>query len=273
MEGDRPKRSRNDRQRTGRQGAAAARKAVAKRAPPKSVADIRTEVAHLMVAATAVFENADHLFQEAVLLTKGTYWPRALVLHQISLEELAKLDLIGGYIAQVLMGAGNSSRFYIEVRQHEAKNKVNAYFQEMSEEERAAARRGDVKRQLEIFQQVQDDFHKASNDDKNAGLYVNISKDAVTTPDASIDEKKVAVIAERNAKYMHIGQQRLDWLQNMTADVDKAAREMKSFMEKAEELRKNKSLSPDEARLEMFKIAIEVRFGPQDDKGESKQRT
>jgi AbiV family abortive infection protein len=49
----------------------------------------------LAAGAQKVFENATGLYKEALILTKVGALSRALFLHQISMEECAKVEILG----------------------------------------------------------------------------------------------------------------------------------------------------------------------------------
>src|SRR5437868_2973747 len=58
----------------------------------------------LLQGARQTFENAEMLFSEACLLRAAGFLSRALFLHQISLEECGKVEILGGWATALLMG-------------------------------------------------------------------------------------------------------------------------------------------------------------------------
>jgi AbiV family abortive infection protein len=122
-----------------------------------------------------IAKNAISLYGEAVLLTEHKAWSRALFLHQISMEECAKVEVLTASAASVLMGENVSFKDVAKVfTSHESKNNANAYFLEPSAKERQAGRLGRLKESIAAFELIQERFHKRSNTEKNAALYVDL---------------------------------------------------------------------------------------------------
>ena len=121
-----------------------------------------------------VFDNAESLYEEGCLLGENGRFARAFLCHQISMEELAKVDFLGTYVTGLLIGhdAGlaNQKRNF---RDHKKKNKMNAFLLPPSPEMSKAYEKGDWRAALSAFEQMQGDFHKESNDGKNSSLYVD----------------------------------------------------------------------------------------------------
>lgn len=89
--------------------------------------------------ARKTFANAEALFGEAVTLHKAGALSRSLFLHQISLEECAKIDMLGGWATSLLMGHSvDIVRMTKAMSSHAHKNRTNAYFLEGSKEEKTA---------------------------------------------------------------------------------------------------------------------------------------
>jgi AbiV family abortive infection protein len=94
----------------------------------------------LIRGAQAAFANAQELFFEAAILGKAGHLSRALFLHQISMEECGKVDLLSGWIAGELLGfQQDTKKLERALASHEAKNIANAYMLELSEEGKARA--------------------------------------------------------------------------------------------------------------------------------------
>jgi AbiV family abortive infection protein len=58
----------------------------------------RTLLSVLVRGAERTFDNAEGLYREAEILAKAGATPRALFLHQISLEECSKIESITGVL-------------------------------------------------------------------------------------------------------------------------------------------------------------------------------
>jgi AbiV family abortive infection protein len=185
-----------------------------------------TEEAHalahrLIDGAEKTFANAEALYQEATILANSAAWPRALFLHQIALEECANVDSLGAAVISVFMGhAVDIDRLRRAFRRHDYKNKANAYWLPVTENERQARDSGDVSAAREAFKQLQAAFHEESNDDKNASLYVDFA-DAFTSPLDLISH--FAKVRQRNDEFMSIAFQHVRMLRGYAADLDRAA--------------------------------------------------
>lgn len=120
------------------------------------------------------FRNAEELFAEAELLREKGHHARALALHQISIEECGKIEIIGGWAMHVFLGSElDPQKMVAAFRSHKAKNYANAYYTEVLGDELKARKSGDAKAVMEAFKALQQRFHKDSNDAKNAALYVD----------------------------------------------------------------------------------------------------
>ncbi len=96
--------------------------------------------------AEKAFENAEALYNEATLLCEMGHMSRALFLHQISLEECAKIDILNAFAAGLLIGhEGNLGKLKRFLSKHARKNEANAYFLPGSPEEQAAKQSRDIK--------------------------------------------------------------------------------------------------------------------------------
>jgi AbiV family abortive infection protein len=104
----------------------------------------RAKLSELARGAQKTFENADALFREAKILGAVGALSRALFLHQISLEECAKIENIGAWATSLLAGRMvNGKKVLDGFASHKKKNRTNAYMLEESVEEQAAKNRGD----------------------------------------------------------------------------------------------------------------------------------
>jgi AbiV family abortive infection protein len=181
---------------------------------------------HLITGAEKMFVNAEALFDEATILANSAAWPRALFLHQIALEECAKVDALGAAVTSLLMGHGvNIEALRRAFRRHEYKNKVNAYFLPTTEAERLARDSGDFDAARQEFKQRQESFHEESNSDKNASLYVDFG-DTFTSPQELIGEEDFVKVRKRNEEFMSIAFHHVKMLRSWAGDLKHSAEEV-----------------------------------------------
>jgi len=131
-----------------------------------------TLVKTLIDGAQRTFRNADELFSEAKLLAAHGAVARGYFLHQISLEECGKIEMIAAAVTSLLMGKEvDMKRLTKAFKRHESKNKMNAYFMPKSEQELAAKENSDLTAGVAAFKDLQEEFHDEANSLKNASLY------------------------------------------------------------------------------------------------------
>jgi AbiV family abortive infection protein len=184
----------------------------------------------LIAGAVKVFANAESLFTEATLLANAEAWARALFLHQISLEECAKIEMLAAATTQLLMGhAVNLAPLRRAFSRHESKNRVNAYFLPTTEQEVTAREQGDFAAAIREFEQLQDSFHKDSNTDKNASLYVDFG-DTFSSPLDLIDEPTFLRVRLRNEEFMALTLPKVEMLKRWLNDLEAAAAEVNEVM-------------------------------------------
>ena len=105
----------------------------------------KTLLAELTSGAEKTFENAGALYKEARILNDFGAISRALFLHQVSLEECAKLEMLGAWATSLLMGHEvDSAKVKKAMASHAHKNRTNAYFLKGNAKEEAARKSGDV---------------------------------------------------------------------------------------------------------------------------------
>lgn len=117
--------------------------------------------------------------------------------------------------------------------QHEAKNKLNAFMLDVSEEEGGARERGDLDAAQALFRRSQEAFHQASNKAKNASLYVDWSDGWFVSP----AERISADIAARNETFLGQARNNLETLRGLLAAPEKRRELMLAFVKDAEALR------------------------------------
>ena len=99
----------------------------------------RELLSELVRGAQKTFENAEALFREAKILSAAGALCRALFLHQISLEECAKIETMGAWATGVLGSIPvDEKKVLAGLARHANKNRTNAYMLEGSGEETAA---------------------------------------------------------------------------------------------------------------------------------------
>ena len=205
-------------------------------------------LAEITNGSLAAFENAERLYVEASILLRSKAYSRALFLHQISMEELAKVEALGGLASGLLMGMEiDLSKATKGLAQHKAKNHLNAYMLPRSEAELAAIESGDVQASLKAFNASQAAFHQQSNDAKNSALYVDFDGATFVSPAERISPEMVADIAKQNEEFLHLMGPKRDMLVKWNADPDAVIPMMKGFKETAERLRRDHKDDPAKA--------------------------
>lgn len=152
-----------------------------------------------------IFDNAEQLYQEACILRQHGALARALALHQLSNEECAKVEMLGGYAMHVVLGdAVDLRKMARAFRKHENKNHVNAYFAGVTNEERAHRARGDWAASSQAFKALQEKLHRLFNSNKNAALYVTLEDGAFSAPRHVVPEGLVEEMATLNRYFLGI---------------------------------------------------------------------
>ena len=210
------------------------------------------------------FENAEELFKEACLLKKNGALSRVLFLHQISLEECAKIEILGAYATSLLLGKDvNLAKLKSVLISHARKNRTNAYFLDVSAEEKAARQNGDFKSAVAIFSKIQTEFHTKSNIAKNASLYVDFKDGKSVTPRECITPKMVAEIASLNERYLGLMYPKMEMLSKWEKAPEEISETLVQFKNRANELRSELSDDPLKAMetlmQEMFEIELAKR--------------
>src|SRR5688572_478021 len=96
------------------------------RSDPTANSDLH--LSELARGASLALDNALQLQREATVLYGMGSFSRALLLHQISLEECGKIEILGGWATSHLMGHPiNLRKVASALASHEAKNFANAY--------------------------------------------------------------------------------------------------------------------------------------------------
>lgn len=170
----------------------------------------------LVSGAQKIFENAESLFKEAHLLNEKGFFIRALVLHQISLEECAKVEVLGGWCTSLLMGYPvDMKKLESFMASHARKNRSNAYFLGLSEEEERALTVGDTEAAIKAFRELQQKFHVKANTAKNAALYVDFKDGKFVAPNERITPEMAAETALLNEEFLGIAFRNLELLRKV----------------------------------------------------------
>ncbi|SEB11887.1 AbiV family abortive infection protein [Paraburkholderia sartisoli] len=177
----------------------------------------------LIEGLVKTFENADELYDEALCLAERGSVARALLLHQISLEECGKADMLCVAVFSSVRGEDiDMKRLTRAFSRHEAKNKANAYFLAKSEVEAHAHDNNDFATASEAFGKMQAQFHKDSNSLKNASLYVDFNRKFIS-PREAVTAENLADIRQRNADFMAMTHHKVSVIATWGDNLDAAA--------------------------------------------------
>ncbi|MBF8740017.1 AbiV family abortive infection protein [Pseudomonas guariconensis] len=216
----------------------------------------------LIDGALSIFENADRLFYEGGVLADVGAFPRAYLMHQISMEECGKIEILGAAVVQCLSGEEVSVKtISTAFRRHESKNKINAYFLPRSEAEIAAIEVDDAAAAVSAFKAVQKDFHEESNGLKNSSLYVDF-KDEFITPQDSISKDDYERIRSLNAEFMSLNNLKVKMLSRWREDLSSSADEIQEMLLqlKKDDTQELLTLKAREEKVEsMFKALADSR--------------
>jgi AbiV family abortive infection protein len=192
----------------------------------------------ILRGAQLAFENAEKLYQEAGLLGTNGAFARALTLHQISMEECSKVNMLGTAAMSLLLGHPvDLNKLAAKFRQHKIKNYNNAYISVTTDAEREARKSGDPERAIEIFKAQQATLHQWLNSNKNASLYVDYLDDKFVSPTERITEEVAVQFQRLNAVFLRHGASNLEVLSKMMNDPDAAAMQAKDFLGRLEKLK------------------------------------
>jgi len=177
-----------------------------------------------------IFQNAEALYQEAKILGAAGAISRALFLHQISLEECAKIETVCWWATSLLAGLPVNQKKVVEgFASHALKNQTNAYMLEGSEQEQAAKARGDWKAALQEFKKLQAEFHQKSNDAKNSALYVDFKDVKFIAPVDRITHTMLAETAARNKTFLGEAYPKIRWLSKLTQAPEQTREQIIAF--------------------------------------------
>jgi len=212
------------------------------------------QLRELSQGASKALLNAKELFKEASLLHSHGALSRALFLHQISLEECGKLEMLGNWAASLLMGFEvDLGKLSAALASHKAKNYANAYMLPATKEELEARKNSNWQRSMEAFRKQQKKFHMDSNSAKNVSLYVDHENGKFSAPKEKITETMVAHIARLNSEFLALVHPKVTMLSSWQRNTDEVQRMMSWFAMRAEELRAELPTDPEQC----FSILME----------------
>jgi AbiV family abortive infection protein len=192
----------------------------------------------LIRGSQLIFDNATTLNNEAQLLGSNGAFARALTLHQISLEECSKVEMVCFAATSLLMGHSvDINKLAAKFRQHKVKNYNNAHMSVTTEAEREATKRGDVARAIQIFKAQQADIHRSLNTNKNDSLYVDYRGGKFISPSDQITEEMATQMRELNAFFLEHGSNSLRLLNKMAKDPDAFALQATDFINRLAQLK------------------------------------
>jgi AbiV family abortive infection protein len=213
----------------------------------------------LVRGAEKTFDNAERLYFEAEMLAKAGATARALCLHQISLEECSKVDTMGAWAASLVSGLKvDRDKVLGAFRRHSSKNKGNAYMLEASQAEEEAKARGDWKAARQEFKKSQTEFHEASNDAKNASLYVDWKDGEFVAPSEQITPEMLSQIIDRNRTFLGYALNSLKMLRRLDKTPDYMQDLVVEFIAGVEKLRTKKPDNPMAAVNELLQKFLEA---------------
>ena len=195
------------------------------------------EIATLADGALKLLTNARQLYDEAVILRRAGRLSRSCFLHQISLEECAKIAMLGALAASILTGQKTDlNRFFRAFASHRAKNFTNAYYLPLSEAESAAREEKQSKLAVEAFRQLQREFHSEANTAKNASLYVDFRAGRFLSPSEQVSEDKVQNIAAANEVFLSTSTSKVELLRRWADKPEEVRRELGWLMTRLKKL-------------------------------------
>jgi AbiV family abortive infection protein len=219
--------------------------------------------------AKKTFENADQLYREARILGAAGAHARALFLHQISLEECAKVESIGWTATSLLLGFPIEEKKWLSsLGRHAHKNHTNAYALEGTAEEQAAKLRADWKAVSVAFKKFQADFHQESNWAKNASLYVDLSSGKFVGPSDQITLAMLAETAERNEHLLGFTAPAVRLLEKLGKEPEKFHRLLSGLLPQMQQISKldtgprAKAMAIEQLFREGLESALQEDFGP-----------
>jgi AbiV family abortive infection protein len=199
-------------------------------------AEASVRLKELADGASKVLENASALYEEASILHSSGAFSRSLFLHQISMEECAKVDMIGTWAVSAQLGMDADLRKLTGAfASHKAKNYTNAYLLPATELESDAVREKRWEDANAAFRAQQAAFHQESNSAKNGSLYVDFQSGTFTAPKDRIDEAMVLKIAKANAEYLSAARSKVRMMRGWSEQPEPLRDLMKWFRDRIQQ--------------------------------------
>jgi AbiV family abortive infection protein len=206
------------------------------------------QLCELSRGASKALLNAEELFQEASLLRSQGAFSRALFLHQISLEECGKIEMLGGWATSLLTDFKvDFQKLSVALASHKAKNYANAYMLPTTKEELEARENGDWRCSIDAFERQQAKFHMDSNSAKNASLYVDYENGQFRAPKEKITETMVTDIARLNSEFLALVRPKVEMLSRWQRDPETVQPMISWFTKRAKELKSRLPNDPEQA--------------------------
>lgn len=191
--------------------------------------------AELIRGAVKSLENAEKIFNTANTIYE-TDLTTSYFLYQISIEECSKVEIFGTpYIDNYYFGSDfDLKKIVKKAISHENKNKENAYFLDLSNEELEARNEFDFKKQRIAFDKLQNDFHEKSNFLKNKSLYVDFDFEnkKFVQPEDFISRDDLSKIKEKAKEFIKIMKPKVELLLKLEANPLEKKVDRKEFEEK-----------------------------------------
>lgn len=145
--------------------------------------------------------NAESLINEAEVLLISGYLSRAYFLFQISMEEIAKIEMLGTIAIGLAFGITvDLEKAKKSFRSHESKNKVNSFHMPYSQDELMFFNQGDYENFMRAFEKNSSSYVKSKNDYKNNSLYTGWKGNDFILPE-SIIKKEDVILIKNEARY------------------------------------------------------------------------
>lgn len=222
----------------------------------------KAQHAEIARGARLIFDNAEALYNEAQVLRFNKSFARAVTLHQISMEECSKVDMLGAAVAGLHYGMSiDLDKLARQMSRHETKNHNNADFTVVTAAEKSARERGDFKEAKRIFEEQRGAFHKYVNDLKNDALYVDFKGGKFSSPLEVVSEKEANEMLAVNAYFLRHASMHLYLIEELLGESEEFRDRMLALKEGLAGLAGVKPADYQAAYREMMGALVE-RFAP-----------
>lgn len=150
-------------------------------------------IAQLHKLRLLIFDNAESLYRESILLNNNGFYARAYLLAYFSLEELGKIPIVVGAIGQIIQGNEvNWDRIRKRFRNHKAKVESEDYHHYIFGIEPDLLRNSDVKWLDSQFKKSREKV-----DMKNKSTYVDVIDGDIIMPAKQISPDDAVELIEK----------------------------------------------------------------------------